>query len=364
MSAFTNEIDALSLQQRLANAGDRPVLVDVRTPGEWLSGCLPDALRLPLADLPDTIATLLPAIHTPVVVYCAHGQRSRLAAEQLHALGYTIVSSLKGGIAAWQSHGLPCTQETTLAPVDAQRYQRHLLLPEVGEAGQHKLLAAKVLIVGAGGLGSPVAMYLAAAGVGEIGLIDDDVVDLSNLQRQLLHGEMDVGRLKVDSAQASLQRLNSRVRVQPVAQRLDADNAVSLIEPYDIVVDCTDNLRSRYLISDVCLALNKPQVHGAIFRFQGQATVFMPGKGPCYRCLFPQAPPVGLSPACDTAGVLGVLPGILGTIQATETIKLILGIGQSLVGRLLCCDALTMQFTQVLTPRDPACPSCAHLITP
>ena len=337
-----------------------PALIDVREQSEWDEGHLPGAVHLPRGFLELRIEDALPDHHAPIVVYCAGGTRSLLASSTLHAMGYDRVTSLAGGFTAWKQGHLPYEVPHKLTPAQRARYARHLTIPEVAEAGQLKLLGAKVLLIGAGGLGSPAALYLAAAGVGTLGLVDDDVVDESNLQRQILHNTERVGMAKTESARLTLEALNPDVRVIQHRTRLTRDNALELIGAYGLVVDGCDNFATRYLVNDACALLKKPNVHGSIFRFDGQATTFVPGQGPCYRCLFPEAPPPEYAPSCAEAGVLGVLPGIIGTLQAIEAVKLILGQGKPLVGRLLLYDALEQKFREVRYPKDPACPACGE----
>jgi molybdopterin/thiamine biosynthesis adenylyltransferase len=293
-----------------------------------------------------------------VIVYCAGGARSALAAKTLAELGYTDVVSMSGGFNQWKNEGRRWVTPQTLSAEQRNRYQRHLLLPEVGDAGQQKLLDSKVLLLGAGGLGSPAALYLAAAGVGTIGIIDMDVVDASNLQRQILHNMDRVGERKVDSAKKTLTALNPDVNVVTYDVRLGADNVLDIIDGYDLIVDGTDNFPTRYLVNDAALLKRIPVVHGSIFRFEGQATVFAPYEGPCYRCLIPEPPPPELAPSCAEAGVLGVLPGIIGSIQAIEAIKVLLNLGDPLIGRLLAYDSLEQSFRTFKVNRDPKCPSC------
>jgi adenylyltransferase/sulfurtransferase len=297
----------------------------------------------------------------PVVLYCAGGARSAFAAKALEELGYADVASVAGGFGAWKGAGLPWDVPRTLTADQRRRYGRHLTLPEVGEAGQRRLLDAKVLLVGAGGLGSPAALYLAAAGVGTLGIVDADVVDDSNLQRQVIHATDRVGTPKVESARTAIEALNPDVTVVPHRTRLAKENALELLAPYELVVDGSDNFATRYLVNDACVLLGKPNVHGSIFRFEGQATVFAAGRGPCYRCLFPEPPPPELAPNCAEAGVLGLLPGVIGLLQATEAAKLILGIGEPLIGRLLVYDALRADFRELKIDRDPDCPICGPL---
>jgi len=332
----------------------------VAAPGadEHEQGALPGAVHIPRGFLESQVENKVPDHDAPVVVYCAGGTRSAFAARTLGDLGYTDVVSVVGGFNKWKDEGRTWVTPRTLSPEQRNRYQRHLLLPEVGETGQQNLLDAKVLLLGAGGLGSPAALYLAAAGVGTIGIIDMDVVDASNLQRQILHNLDRIGERKVDSAKKTLTALNPDVDVVTYDVRLGADNVLQIIDGYDVIVDGTDNFPTRYLVNDASLVKHIPVVHGSIFRFEGQATVFHPYVGPCYRCLVPEPPPADLAPSCAEAGVLGVLPGIVGSIQAMEAIKIILGLGDPLVGRLLAYDALEESFRTFKVSRDPECPSC------
>ncbi|HEY6910763.1 MAG TPA: molybdopterin-synthase adenylyltransferase MoeB [Myxococcales bacterium] len=343
----------------LSRQSPRPVIIDVRERQETDAGMLPGAKAVPRGFLEFRIEEAVPDRGADVVLYCAGGTRSLLAGRTLKDMGYTRVRSMTGGFSAWKDAGLPLEIPVRLNEAQRARYSRHLLIPEVGEAGQARLLKSKVLLIGAGGLGSPTALYLAAAGVGRIGLIDDDVVDESNLQRQILHTTDRVGMAKTESAKKTLQALNPEVAVDEHRMRLNRDNAMELFAKYDMVVDGSDNFGTRYLVNDACVLLSKPNVHGSIFRFDGQATTFVPGGGrPCYRCLFPEPPPPELAPSCQEAGVLGVLPGIIGLVQAVEAIKLLLGRGEPLVGRLLLYDALEQKFREVKYARDPACPAC------
>ena len=332
--------------------------LDVREPDEYEQGAVPGAVHLPRGHLEFQVEGKIPNKTAPIVVYCAGGVRSAFAAKTLQDLGYTDVTSVIGGFNKWKDDGLPWTTPRTLTPAQRNRYQRHLLLPEVGEKGQQKLLDAKVLMLGAGGLGSPSALYLAAAGVGNIGIIDMDVVDESNLQRQILHNLDRVGMRKVESAKVALTSINPDLTVTTYDTRLGADNILDIIDGYDVIVDGTDNFPTRYLVNDATLLKKIPVVHGSIFRFEGQETVFDPYNGPCYRCLIPEPPPAELAPSCAEAGVLGVLPGIVGSIQALEAIKMILGLGEPLVGRLLAFDALEESFRSFKVRRDPDCPAC------
>ncbi len=334
------------------------VVLDVREPDEYEQGALPGAVHIPRGTLETSVEGRIPDKSSHVVVYCAGGTRSAFAAQTMQELGYTDVASVIGGFNRWKDEGREWAAPRSLTPEQRNRYQRHLLLPEVGETGQLKLLDAKVLMLGAGGLGSPAALYLAAAGVGTIGIIDMDVVDASNLQRQILHNTDRVGERKVDSAKKTLTLINPDVNVVTYDVRLGADNILDIIDGYDVIVDGTDNFPTRYLVNDASLLKRIPVVHGSIFRFEGQATVFNPYVGPCYRCMIPEPPPAELAPSCAEAGVLGVLPGIVGSIQAVEAIKMILGIGETLQGRLLAYDALEQSFRTFKVHRDPNCPAC------
>jgi molybdopterin/thiamine biosynthesis adenylyltransferase/rhodanese-related sulfurtransferase len=335
------------------------LVLDVREPDEYEQGAIPGSLHIPRGQLESNIEGRVPDRDTPVLIVCAAGVRSAFAAKTLGELGYTDVVSVAGGFNRWKDEDREWQAPRTLDAEQRSRYQRHLLLPEVGEEGQLKLLDAKVLLLGAGGLGSPAALYLAAAGVGTIGIIDMDVVDDSNLQRQILHNVDRIGERKVDSAKKTLTLLNPDVDVVAYDTRLGADNVVELLSQYDLVVDGADNFPSRYLLNDASLKTGTPVVHGSIFRFEGQVTVFKPHDGPCYRCFLPEPPPPELAPSCAEAGVLGVLPGIIGSIQALEAIKAILGLGDSLSGRLLAYDALEQSFRTFKINRDPSCPACS-----
>ncbi len=336
------------------------VTLDVREPDEYQQGALPDAVHIPRGHLESQIENRVPDTDTPIVVYCAGGTRSAFAAKTLAELGYTDVVSMVGGFNKWKGEGRQWAAPRTLTADQRNRYQRHLLLPEVGPAGQQKLLDAKVLLLGAGGLGSPAALYLAAAGVGSLGIIDMDEVDESNLQRQILHNRDRVGDRKVDSAKQTINALNGDVEVLTYDTRLGADNIVDIIDGYDVIVDGTDNFPTRYLVNDATLLKRIPVVHGSIFRFEGQVTVFNPYVGPCYRCMLPEPPPPELAPSCSEAGVLGVLPGIVGSLQAMEAIKLILELGETLTGRLLAYDAMEENFRTFNVRRDPECPACGE----
>jgi sulfur-carrier protein adenylyltransferase/sulfurtransferase len=352
--AAIREIEPAEAERRLSSA----VFLDVREPDEYDQGAIPGALHLPRGNLEFQVEGKLPDKEAPIVVYCAGGVRSAFAAQTMEQLGYTDVSSLIGGFNRWKDAGHPWETPRVLTADQRNRYQRHLLLPEVGETGQLKLLDAKVLLLGAGGLGSPAALYLAAAGVGTIGIIDMDVVDASNLQRQILHNMDRIGERKVDSAKKTITAMNPDVSVVTYDVRLGADNVLDIIDGYDLIVDGTDNFPTRYLVNDASLLKRIPVVHGSIFRFEGQVTVFDPYNGPCYRCLIPEPPPAELAPSCAEAGVFGVLPGIVGSIQALEAIKMLLGLGDTLVGRLLAFDSLDETFRSFRVQRDPECPAC------
>jgi len=353
-------IPEISPAQALQLQRDGALLVDVREADEHASGLAEGALALPRAALESDPSKYLVEGQAALLI-CGSGRRSMLAAQALAGKGVTSLYSVAGGMAAWQAGGLP--MQATDDPDFIDRYSRHLRLPQVGIAGQKKLEQSRVLMVGAGGLGSPAAFYLAAAGIGFLRLVDNDQVERSNLQRQILHTESRIGMDKVQSAQTSLAALNPRTRVETHALRLDADNVESLLADVDVVVDGADNFPTRYLLSDACVQLAKPLVYGAVHRFEGQASVFDAGRqrglAPCYRCLFPEAPRPEDAPNCAEAGVLGVVPGIIGLLQATETIKLLLGIGQTLSGRLLHFDALAMRFRETRLRADPDCPVCA-----
>ncbi len=339
---------------------DQYSVLDVREPDEYEQGALPNAIHVPRGQLEFSIEGRLANKNAPIAVYCAGGTRSAFAAKTLQDLGYTDVVSVAGGFNKWKDEGLVWATPQTMTQDQRIRYHRHLLLPEVGEKGQLQLLDAKVLLLGAGGLGSPAAIYLAAAGVGTIGIIDMDVVDSSNLQRQILHTVDRIGMRKVDSAKVALTSLNPDVNVITYDTRLGADNILDIIDGYDVIVDGTDNFPTRYLVNDAALVKRIPVVHGSIFRFEGQVTVFDPYVGPCYRCMIPEPPPAELAPSCAEAGVLGVLPGIVGSLQAIEAIKMILSLGDPLVGRLLTYDALEQSFRTFKVRRDPACPACGE----
>jgi molybdopterin/thiamine biosynthesis adenylyltransferase/rhodanese-related sulfurtransferase len=360
LSDAKKEIREVSVEdvKRLLDARASVKLIDVREGDEYAGGRLPGALHIPRGFLELRIEDK--AGHDEeLVLYCAGGTRSALAARTLQLMGYTRVASLAGGFNRWSDAHLPVEKPVVLTPAQKERYRRHLILPEVGEEGQARLLKSKVLLLGAGGLGSPAALYLAAAGVGTLGIVDADVVDLSNLQRQVLHTHERAGQPKVESARVAIEALNPDVKVVPFAERLTSANALRVLEGFDLVLDGGDNFPTRYLLNDACVMQGKPNIHGSIFRFEGQVTTFVPGQGPCYRCLYPSPPPPELAPSCAEAGVLGVLPGIIGLFQANEALKLILGVGQPLMGRLLTFDALGTRFQELKLRRDPKCPVCA-----
>lgn len=342
---------------------DSSLIVDVREPHELDIGMLPGAHPVPWRNLAEQIAELAQP-DTEILLYCAVGERSAIAAAALEDQGYKRVTSLAGGIKRWMAEGRPTVSTGVLTAEQRHRYARHIVLPQVGAKGQQRLIDSRVAIVGAGGLGSPAAIYLAAAGVGGLAIIDDDHVDLSNLQRQILHRTSDVGLAKPDSAGDEISQLNPDVAVTTHTARLTAENAEQLLAGYDVVIDGTDNLPTRYLLNDASLRLRVPVVHGSVFRFEGQISVFQPYVGPCYRCLFPEPPPPELAPNCAEAGVFGVLPGVIGTMQATETLKLLLGIGTPLIGRLLTYDALEQTTLTVRFSRNPDCRSCRDAHSP
>lgn len=360
---MTDSLSIEELERRLA-AGQKLFLVDVRELHEWRAGTIAGAIHVPRGSLAKDIPAIVPDRSASVVLFCASGKRSSFGAATLQELGYTQVETLQSGFNGWKARGLPVEAASELSTEQQERYARHLALREVGEEGQRRLLSAKVLLVGAGGLGSPAALYLAAAGVGTIGIVDADLVDRSNLQRQILHATSRIGMTKVSSAASALRDLNPDVRVIELPERLTSTNAERSLEGYDVIVDGCDNFPTRYLLSDASVLRKVPVVHGSIFRFEGQLTVFDPGRGgPCYRCLYPEPPPPELAPSCAEAGVLGVLPGVIGTLQATETIKLLLNRGEPLIGRLLSYDAMSMRFAELVVRRDPACPACGDTPT-
>jgi sulfur-carrier protein adenylyltransferase/sulfurtransferase len=354
-----NEISPKDAAERLA-AEPRPVLLDVRERDEWEQGHIPGAIHIPRGNLESRIDNAVADRKTPLIVYCAAGNRSAYAAKTLNELGFDDVLSISGGFSQWKQNGHEWKTPRTLTAQQLERYSRHTLIPEVGEEGQLKLLDSKVLLIGAGGLGSPAALYLAAAGVGTLGIIDGDVVDRSNLQRQILHTEDRIGMPKVDSAELALKALNPEVKIVKYTERMTSENVMDVITGYDVIIDGTDNFPTRYLLNDASLVADIPVVHGSIYQFEGSVTVYAPRVGPCYRCQYPEPPPPELAPSCAEGGVLGVLPGVVGTLQATEAIKLLLGVGEPLIGRQLRYDALSMEFVELRMHRDPECPVCSR----
>src|SRR6188472_2015916 len=341
------------------NGGD-VVLIDTREPHEYQEAHLEGGKPVPPGLLADEIATAAPDKSARTILYCRSGNRSAIAAAQLQALGYENVASMSGGILEWQEQGLPVVAAHGMTPEQRERYSRHTLLPEVGVDGQIKLLNAKVLLIGAGGLGAPTALYLAAAGIGTIGLLDDDVVDASNLQRQVIHNTERIGEEKTSSARKTIEALNPDVNVVEHNLRMNADNIIELISDYDVIVDGADNFPTRYLLNDASVRLRKPVVSASILSFDGQVSTFIPFEGPCYRCLYPTPPPAELAPSCSANGVLGAMAGTMGLLQANEVLKLVLGIGEPLIGRLLLFEALGTRFTELKVRRDPECPICGE----
>jgi sulfur-carrier protein adenylyltransferase/sulfurtransferase len=356
------EVDPREVHDAVQNGNGRaPLLVDVREQHEFEEGHIPGAVHVPRGHLESRIEGRAGDRSQPIVLYCASGQRSALAAHTLgELLGYEDVASMTGGITLWKDRGYEVDTPRALNSEQKSRYSRHILLPEIGLEGQLKLLDAKVLLLGAGGLGAPTALYLAAAGVGTLGVVDDDVVDLSNLQRQVIHANDRIGVPKVDSAEQTINGLNPDVKVVKYQTRLDASNIMEIIEGYDVIVDGVDNFPTRYLLNDATVRLKIPVVSASILGFDGQLSVFAPYDGPCYRCLYPTPPPAELAPSCGANGVLGVLPGTMGMLQATEVIKLITGSGEPLIGRLLLYEALGASFTELKVRRDPQCPICSR----
>ncbi|MDX6719790.1 MAG: sulfur-carrier protein adenylyltransferase/sulfurtransferase [Solirubrobacteraceae bacterium] len=357
------EVDPAEVHAALnggANGDGDIAVVDVRESEEIAQGHLPGAKLVPRGFLESRIEGAVPDRSQRVVLYCASGNRSALAAKTLADLGYDRVESMTGGITLWKDRGYKVEVPRKLTAEQRERYSRHMLVPEIGPEGQQKLLDAKVLLLGAGGLGSPTALYLAAAGVGTIGIVDDDVVDLSNLQRQVIHTTDRIGTPKVDSAEAAMTALNPDVNVVKYQTRLDASNIMEIIEGYDVIVDGADNFPTRYLLNDATVRLRIPVVSASILGFDGQLSVFAPYEGPCYRCLYPVPPPAELAPSCGANGVLGVLPGTMGLLQATEVVKLVVGAGEPLIGRLLLYEALGATFTELKVRRDPDCAICSR----
>ncbi len=358
VKSSVEEVDPSDVRPLLGNG---VAVIDVREGDEVVAGKLPGATVIPRGFLESRIETTVPDRSQKVVLYCASGNRSALAANTLmRDLGYEDVASMTGGFTLWKDRGYDVEVPFAFTPEQRQRYSRHFLLPEVGEEGQRRLLEAKVLLLGAGGLGSPTALYLAAAGVGTLGIVDDDTVDVSNLQRQVIHSTETIGVAKVDSAEHAIKELNPEVEVVKYQTRLEASNIMEIIEGYDLIVDGVDNFPTRYLLNDASVRLKIPVVSAAILGFEGQLSVFAPYDGPCYRCLFPVPPPAELAPSCGANGVLGVLPGTMGLLQATEVVKLIIGAGTPLVGRLLMYDALDATTTELKVRRDPECPICSR----
>jgi molybdopterin/thiamine biosynthesis adenylyltransferase/rhodanese-related sulfurtransferase len=354
--AEVEEVDAREAQEL-----EGAVWVDVRRHDEWDEGYIPGAIHIPRGSLESRIESRVPDRTAPVVLYCATGERSAFAAKSLAELGYERPVSLAGGFVDWKRNGREIALPRSLSPDRRARYSRHILIPEIGEEGQLKLLDSRILLLGAGGLGSPAALYLAAAGVGHIGIVDADIVDESNLQRQIAHSLNTLGSPKVDSAKRTIEALNPDVEVTTYRERLTSENIDAILDDgWEIIVDGADNFPTRYLLNDASVWRGIPIVHGSIYRFEGQVTVFDPNAGPCYRCLFPEPPPVELAPSCSEGGVLGVLPGIVGTLQTNEALKLALGIGDPLVGRLLLFDALATEFHEVRVNRNPNCPVCGE----
>jgi adenylyltransferase/sulfurtransferase len=357
------EVSVQDVREKL-NPANGFTLLDVREGDEWEQGHLDQAIFLPRGFLEPKADKILTDKNQPIVVYCAGGTRSAFAAKTLQDLGYTTVFSMRGGFNEWKNNGFPFVTPEKVGKDQMARYSRHLRIPEVGEQGQLQLLKSKVLLVGAGGLGSPAGVYLAASGVGTIGLVDYDIVDESNLQRQILHWTSSIGTPKVDSARRTLFEVNPDVKVRTYPVHLDASNVLEIFRDYDVIVSGSDNFTTAYMVNDAAVLLKKPVVYGSIFRFDGQVSTFIPYQGPCFRCLYASATPPELAPSCDEAGVLGVLPGVIGLIQATEVIKLLLNIGKTLSGRLLTYDALEMSFRQFKMSRDPDCAACgpnAHI---
>ncbi len=352
------EIEPFEAAQEIE--GGDVVLIDTREPHEFQEARIEGGKLVPPGLLRDEIAAAAPDKSARTILYCRSGNRSYKAAEQMEALGYTDVASMAGGILAWQEQGLPVVATEGMTPEQRDRYSRHTLLPEVGVEGQLKMLNAKVLLLGAGGLGAPTALYLAAAGIGTIGLVDDDVVDASNLQRQVIHNTERIGTPKTESARLTIEALNPDVEVIEHRTRLNAENILETIEPYDVIVDGADNFPTRYLLNDASVRLRKPVVSASILSFDGQISTFVPFEGPCYRCLYPTPPPAELAPSCSANGVLGVMAGTMGTLQANEVLKLVMGIGEPLIGRLLLYEALGTRFTELKVRRDPECPICGE----
>ena len=361
LAQVKEEIDEVSTPDVLDRLGEveRPLLLDVREQDEWQEGHLPGAIHIPRGNLESRVEAVIPDRSREIIIYCAGGARSAFAAKSLIELGYDNVSSMAGGFSDWKRNGFAFQTPRALSAEQRARYSRHILIPEVGEEGQQKLLDARVLLIGAGGLGSPSSLYLAAAGVGTLGIVDADVVDDSNLQRQIVHSMNTLGEPKVLSAKQAIEALNPDVAVVTYQERLTSENVERILaDGWNLIVDGADNFPTRYLVNDASVWHNIPVVHGSIYRFEGQVTVFHPHVGPCYRCLYPTPPPPELAPSCAEGGVLGVLPGIVGSLQASEALKLIIGAGETLTGRLLLFDALYTSFDEVAVKKDPGCPVC------
>jgi sulfur-carrier protein adenylyltransferase/sulfurtransferase len=353
------QIREVSPQEVAALSDGAATVVDVREDSEWEQGYIPGAHHVSKSYIEQQIEAVAPDRDQPVILYCAGGIRSLFAAQTLRDMGYADVASMSQGFQGWKGAGLTFDKPVVLDTEQKQRYSRHLLIPEVGSAGQARLLGSKALLIGAGGLGSPAALYLAAAGVGTIGLVDFDVVDLSNLQRQIVHTTARIGERKVESAKIAINALNPDVNVIAHEEMLVASNVERIIAGYDVILDGTDTFETRYILNDAAVAAGIPVIHASVFRFEGQLTTFVPYEGPCYRCLYPTPPPPELAPGCSVAGVLGVVPGILGLLQTNEALKVLLGIGNTLAGRLLLFDALETEFTELQLRRDPKCPVCS-----
>jgi molybdopterin/thiamine biosynthesis adenylyltransferase/rhodanese-related sulfurtransferase len=353
------QIKEVSPQEVDALAPGAATIVDVREASEWDQGHVPGAAHVSKSYIEQQIEAAAPDHDAPVILYCAGGVRSLFAAQTLAEMGYSDVASMSGGFQAWKGAGLEFETPVVLSAEQKNRYSRHLLIPEVGSAGQARLLGSKALLIGAGGLGSPAALYLAAAGVGTIGIVDFDIVDLSNLQRQIIHTTDRIGERKVESAKRSINALNPEINVIAHEEMLVAENVERIIAGYEVILDGTDTFETRYILNDAAVAAGIPVIHASVFRFEGQLTTFIPYEGPCYRCLYPTPPPPELAPGCSVAGVLGVVPGILGLLQTNEALKVLLGIGTTLAGRLLLFDALETEFTELKLRRDPACPVCS-----
>jgi molybdopterin/thiamine biosynthesis adenylyltransferase/rhodanese-related sulfurtransferase len=361
LSQIKAEIDEIDARGAAPSLDDGTVFLDVRERSEWDEGHLPGAIHVPRGSLESRIENAVPDHDRRIVVYCASGARSAFATKSLEELGYEDVVNLEGGYTEWKRNGFPTVLPQSLGEQQRRRYSRHLLIPEVGEEGQLKLLESRILLIGAGGLGSPASLYLAAAGVGTLGIVDDDAVDETNLQRQIVHSTDRLGDSKAESAKRTIEALNPDVSVTTYRERLTSENVDRILgDGWDLIVDGTDNFPTRYLVNDASVWHDIPVVHGSIYRFEGQISVFKPDEGPCYRCLFPQPPPPELAPSCAEGGVLGVLPGIIGSLQASEALKLALGIGETLAGRLLLFDALSTEFSEVTLRRDPNCPVCGE----